>query len=72
MLTLKNIAAAMLPIGGTYTMTAKEAAAAVNSFMPEIAIPMHWGTIVGSRKDAEEFKKLAKCRVEIMKEEEPV
>ena len=72
MLALKNIDAAMLPVGGTYTMNAKEAAAAVNVFMPEIAIPMHWGTIVGSIKDAEEFKRLAVCKVEILKEEEPV
>jgi L-ascorbate metabolism protein UlaG (beta-lactamase superfamily) len=72
MTALKNIHVAMLPVGGTYTMNAKEAAAAANSFMPEIAIPIHWGTIVGSIKDAEEFKRLAKCRVEIMKMEEPV
>jgi L-ascorbate metabolism protein UlaG (beta-lactamase superfamily) len=72
MLALKNIEVAMLPVGGTYTMNAKEAAGAVDFFNPQIAVPMHWGTIVGSRKDAEEFKRLAKCRVEILKEEEPV
>jgi L-ascorbate metabolism protein UlaG (beta-lactamase superfamily) len=70
MLALKNIEVAMLPVGDTYTMNAKEAAAAASGFMPEIAIPMHWGTIVGSKKDAEEFKRLAKCRVEILVQEE--
>ena len=70
MKALKNITVAMLPVGGTYTMTAKEAAAAVDIFKPEVAIPMHWGEIVGSKKDAEEFKMLAKTRVEIMGQEE--
>jgi L-ascorbate metabolism protein UlaG (beta-lactamase superfamily) len=70
MKALKNITIAMLPIGGTYTMTAKEAAEAVDIFKPDIAVPMHWGSISGSKKDAEEFKKLAKCRVEILEQEE--
>ena len=39
-------------------MTAKEAAEAANAFKPQAVIPMHWGDIVGSEKDAEEFKKL--------------
>jgi len=68
---LKDIGLALLPVGGTFTMNAKEAAAAVEIIKPEIAVPMHWGPVVGSRKDAEEFRKLAKCRVEILKEEEP-
>jgi L-ascorbate metabolism protein UlaG (beta-lactamase superfamily) len=70
MKALKNIGIAMLPVGGTYTMTASEAAEAVNEFKPGIAIPMHWGNIVGSKKDAEEFKRLAKIRVEILEKEE--
>lgn len=70
MKALKNINIAMLPVGGTYTMTAKEAAEAADYFKPEISVPMHWGSIVGSKKDAEEFKRLAKCRVEIMEQEE--
>ncbi|HWP82997.1 MAG TPA: MBL fold metallo-hydrolase [Bacteroidota bacterium] len=48
---------ALLPCGGTYTMTAKEAAAAANAFRPKLVIPMHWGDIVGSKNDAEEVKK---------------
>lgn len=46
---------AFLPSGGTYTMTASEAAAAANAFGPKAVIPMHWGDIVGSKEDAEEF-----------------
>ena len=56
---------ALLPIGGKYTMTAIEAAGAVNVFKPKIAIPMHYGDVVGSDKDAETFKKMAKTNVEI-------
>jgi L-ascorbate metabolism protein UlaG (beta-lactamase superfamily) len=44
---------ALMPCGGTYTMTAAEAAAAANEFKPAILIPMHWGDIVGSRADAD-------------------
>jgi L-ascorbate metabolism protein UlaG (beta-lactamase superfamily) len=49
---------ALIPIGGTYTMTAKEAAEAANAFKPQAVIPMHWGDIVGSQKDADEFKQI--------------
>lgn len=51
---------AMLPCGGTYTMTAKQAADAANSFTPKLLIPMHYGSIVGSRADADTVKKLFK------------
>jgi L-ascorbate metabolism protein UlaG (beta-lactamase superfamily) len=57
---------ALVPVSGTYVMTAQEAAAAVNQFKPGKAIPMHFNDIVGSRNDAEEFKKLAKVPVEIL------
>ncbi|MFH1620077.1 MAG: MBL fold metallo-hydrolase [bacterium] len=69
---MKNIKAdiALLPVGGTYTMTAAEAAQAAAAIKPKIAVPMHWGAIVGSSADAEEFKKLcAGITVEIMKPE---
>jgi len=49
---------ALLPIGGTYTMTGREAAEAANVFKPHTVIPMHWGDIVGSLQDAEELKQL--------------
>jgi L-ascorbate metabolism protein UlaG (beta-lactamase superfamily) len=48
---------ALLPCGGTYTMSGKEAADAANVFKPQTLIPMHWGDIVGTRKDAEEVQK---------------
>ncbi|HEY4716418.1 MAG TPA: MBL fold metallo-hydrolase [bacterium] len=49
---------ALMPVGGTYTMTAKESAAAANIFKPKVVIPIHWGDIVGSVADAETFKKI--------------
>ena len=60
---------ALLPVSGTYVMTAKEAAEAAASIKPKVAIPMHYASIVGSVKDAEEFKNLAKCEVRIMQKE---
>jgi L-ascorbate metabolism protein UlaG (beta-lactamase superfamily) len=50
-------------------MTAEEAAQAANTINPKVAIPMHYGEIVGSEKDAEKFKALAKCKVEVLKKE---
>jgi L-ascorbate metabolism protein UlaG (beta-lactamase superfamily) len=60
---------ALLPVSGTYVMTAPEAAQAATTIKPELAIPMHFGAIVGERSDAETFKKLATCRVEILEKE---
>jgi L-ascorbate metabolism protein UlaG (beta-lactamase superfamily) len=51
---------ALLPCGGTYTMTAQQAAEAANIFKPKVLIPIHWGEVVGSKADAEEVKKLFK------------
>ena len=51
---------AMVPIGGTYTMDAKEAAELINAIAPEIAIPTHYGSVVGSPADAETFAKNVK------------
>ena len=47
---------AFVPIGGTYTMTAEEAANLVNEIKPKIAVPIHYGLIVGSKEDEEIFK----------------
>ncbi|MGH9432421.1 MAG: MBL fold metallo-hydrolase, partial [Terriglobia bacterium] len=58
---------ALLPVSGTYVMTAEEAAEAVRAINPKIAIPMHYGAIVGTSADAEKFKSLVKnCQVEIL------
>ena len=67
---LGPIDVALLPVGGTYTMNANEAARATVVIEPKLAIPYHWGDIIGSRKDAKEFMKLAKCPVEILEQGE--
>lgn len=46
---------AFVPVGGTYTMTAQEAAELVNIIKPKIAVPIHYGSVVGSKQDAEDF-----------------
>ena len=50
---------AFVPVGGTYTMTAKEAVELIEKIKPKkYAVPTHYQTIVGSTKDATKFKKL--------------
>ena len=49
---------ALVPIGGTYTMTAKEAAGLINEMKPSAVIPTHYGSIVGKKEDADEFRSL--------------
>jgi L-ascorbate metabolism protein UlaG (beta-lactamase superfamily) len=61
---------ALLPVSGTYVMTPQEAAEAVVSVNPKIAIPMHYDAIVGTKSDAETFKRLVKCEVKILEKEE--
>jgi L-ascorbate metabolism protein UlaG (beta-lactamase superfamily) len=55
----------IVPVGGTYTMNAEEAARAVNMVKPETAIPIHYGDIVGSLEDAEKFRELCEVPVDI-------
>jgi len=49
---------AFVPVGGTYTMTSKEAAELVNMIKPNIAVPTHYGDIVGIKQDGEDFKQM--------------
>ena len=56
---------ALIPIGGRFTMNAKEAASLVNTIEPQIAIPTHYGEIVGTQEDAELFRKLIKDGIQV-------
>lgn len=47
--------AALIPIGGTYTMDAVKAAELANTICPDIVIPVHYGSVVGSPSDGEIF-----------------
>lgn len=46
---------ALLPVSGTYTMTAEEAAEAARVLDPEIAVPMHYGSRIGGQDDGQRF-----------------
>ncbi len=67
MKALKDIDLALLPVGGTYTMNPAEAAEATKQFKPKMALPYHWGDIIGSQADADEFAKKAACEVSVLK-----
>lgn len=58
---------AFVPVGGTYTMDFKEAAELVNVIKPKIAVPIHYGSIVGTNEDAIGFERLLnpeiKCKI---------
>lgn len=63
---------ALLPIGGRFTMNVEEAAEAAKLIKPTLAIPMHFGSIVGVDEDAKEFKELCQennIKCEILKKE---
>lgn len=49
---------AFVPVGGTYTMDFKEAAQLINEIQPKIAVPIHYGSVVGTEQDASDFIKL--------------
>ena len=59
---------AFVPIGGMYTMNHNEAANLINEIHPKIAIPTHYGLIIGSKEDAEKFKQevIPEIKVEIL------
>ena len=57
---------ALVPIGGTYTMDAKKAAELVNEINPEVAIPTHYGSIVGKLSDAKVFAANVKDTIKVV------
>lgn len=59
---------ALLPVSGTYVMTAEEAAQAAIAIGPKIAVPMHYADIVGTTDDATRFAAAlaGRVRVEIL------
>lgn len=55
---------AFVPVGGTYTMDFKEAAYLINEIKPQVAVPIHYGSIVGTNQDATDFSKLLHPQIE--------
>ena len=61
---------AFVPVGGTYTMDPKEAAGLVKKQRPKLAVPMHYGFVVGEPSSADRFKKeAAPVDVQVLKPE---
>lgn len=54
-----------IPIGGTYTMNAKEAIEFTNKINPKIVIPIHYGLVVGTKQDVETFKSQINKSIEV-------
>lgn len=61
-----GIDVALLPVSGVYVMTPEEAVEAVKTIKPKMAVPMHYGAIVGSMREAERFKELASSITEVV------
>jgi L-ascorbate metabolism protein UlaG (beta-lactamase superfamily) len=57
---------ALLPVSGTYVMTAEQAVEAALAIQPKLAIPMHYGAIVGDDKDALAFKESLKGKIDVL------
>ena len=57
---------ALLPVSGTYVMTAAEAVEAALAIKPKVAIPMHYGAIVGDKSDAEHFRDRLAGKMEVV------
>ena len=66
-----DVDVAFIPVSGTYVMTAEEAADAAKAMKAKVIVPMHYDKIVGSKADAERFKKLvgSSRTVEILEQE---
>lgn len=58
---------AMIPIGGTYTMNPAEAAQWINQMHPQVVIPTHYGTLVGTPQDVTVFEPLVDASIRIVK-----
>ena len=56
---------ALLPVSGTYVMTAPEAVEAALAIGPKIAVPMHYGSIVGAVSDAETFRSALEGKIDV-------
>jgi L-ascorbate metabolism protein UlaG (beta-lactamase superfamily) len=57
---------ALLPVSGTYVMTADEAVQAALAVGPKVAIPMHYGAIVGGKNDAEHFRDQLAGKIDVV------
>lgn len=61
-----NVDIALLPVSGTYVMTVEQAVNAALAIGPGLAIPMHYGAIVGGKQDALDFKNALDGKVDVL------
>ncbi len=61
-----DVDVAFLPVSGTYVMNAEEAVEAAKAIHPKIAVPMHYGEIIGSQEDAKKFQKALAGQIEVV------
>ena len=64
--SVTGVDVALLPVSGVYVMTAQEAAEAARRLQPRVAVPMHWGSHIGTEHDARTFAEKAPVEVQIM------
>ncbi len=57
---------AMLPVSGTYVMDYREAADAARIIRPTVAVPMHYGSGVGTVQDGIRFQQELAGEIEVM------
>ena len=57
---------ALIPVSGTYVMTSEQAVKAALDINPKLAIPMHYGAIVGGEEDAKSFKAALEGKIEVV------
>jgi len=71
LLAAENITAALLPIGGYYTMDIDDAVRAVKMVKPQIAVPMHYDTFPKIKADPEEFARKVRDQMQTAKVMKP-
>jgi L-ascorbate metabolism protein UlaG (beta-lactamase superfamily) len=58
---------ALLPVSGRYVMTLEEAVDAARTLKPHIAVPMHYGSGIGTADDGHRFAELYDGKVILLK-----
>ncbi|MBE5820049.1 MAG: MBL fold metallo-hydrolase [Clostridiales bacterium] len=61
-----NCDVAFLPIGGTFTMNYEEAAKLANKINAKAIVPTHYGELVGTNEDLENFIELTEKNVNVL------
>jgi len=61
-----DVDVALIPVSGTYVMTADEAVQACEVLTAGVVVPMHYGDVAGTPADAEEFRRRCRHPVEVL------